>query len=289
MSGTQALPEGDGPLRYEDLIGATRELKRRYDFFQSLTVGKSVLGRGIPAYALGVGQADVLYAGGFHGTDSASPALLVQFADRICRHLQENSRMDGLDITGYLADHVVYILPMLNPDGAEICLGGMETAGGFAQAVRRCARGRAELWQANVRGVDLSHNFHYGFENYRMAARAAGVTAPAPSGYPGPRAESEPESRTLANLCRRLMFRKAIAFCGTDGRVRWAGGARTPRSSREMARMLSAATGCEAMPDQDPADGGFGGWFVSVFGRPAFAVGPQGAESAAALPLGLFL
>lgn len=283
------LPEVGRPMRYEELLAASRELKGRYDFFQSLTVGKSVLGRNILAFALGIGQADILYAGGFQGTDSLSPGLLVQFADRLCRHLQEGSRMDGMDVAGYLADHVVYILPLLNPDGAEIRLGGAETAGSLGRSVRRTCEEHTELWQANVRGVDLCHNFHFGFENYRMSARRAGITGPAPSGYAGPRAESEPESRTLANLCRRLMFHKAFTFCGVDSRIRWFGGPRTPRASREMARMLSAATGCPAVSESEEADGGFAGWFVSVFARPAFAVGPDSSNPAAALPLGLFL
>lgn len=285
MSQTSGLPGADRPLRYGELLEATRELNARYPFFQSLTVGKSVLGRHIPAYALGVGQADILYAGGLEGTDGISPGLLVEFTDRLCRHFAEKSPMGGADIPAYLADHVIYILPMLNPDGAEIRLAGAETAGGYSHSIRRAAGERTDRWQANARGVDLCRNFHYGFERCRMAARKAGFTGPAPAGFPGPRAESEPETRTLANLCRRLMFQKAFVFYG--GGIRWSGGARTPRAAHDMARMLSAATGCPDAPDE--ADGGFAGWFVSVFGRPAFAVGPGSRDPAAALPLGLLL
>lgn len=287
MSQTRIQPEAGRPLRYEELLEETQALKEHYPFFQSLTVGKSVLGRHIPAYALGVGQADILYAGGFEGTDGLSPGLLVDFAGRLCRHLQEKSRLGGMDIPGYLADHVIYILPMLNPDGAEIRLAGAETAGGYGQSIRRAAGEHIGQWRANARGVDLCHNFHYGFESYRMAARQEGLTGPAPAGFPGSRAESEPETRTLANLCRRLMFKKAFVFYGSGSRIRWSGGARTPRAAHDMARMLSAATGCSADPEE--ADGGFAGWFVSVFGRPAFAVGPDGGDPAAALPLGLML
>jgi murein peptide amidase A len=61
--------------------------------------------------------------------------------------------------------------------------------------------GRARNTRQNARGVDLNRNFPYRW-------------APAPRGtyYPGPRAASEPETRTLMRLVRRVRPQLAIYY-----------------------------------------------------------------------------
>lgn len=261
------------PMGYDQLLGATRNLKKEYDFFQSITIGKTVLGRSIVAYMLGRGRADTIYVGTVHALEYITSMLLVKFAGELCENWRAREPLYDLDIASYLSEHMLYIIPMLNPDGVEIHLRGADTAGPLRAGVKSIAKSDFGSWQANAHGVDLNHNFNAGFGALREEEIRNGITGPSAGRYGGPRAESEPETRALCNLCRRLLFGKAFAFHSQGEQIFWHYGTNTPRNSYEMARMLAAASGYSVdEPEGMAANGGFKDWFISVFSRPGFTV-----------------
>ena len=85
--------------------------------------------------------------------------------------------------------------------------------------------------------------------------------------------ESEPETRVLADLCRNVSFRHAVALHTQGEEIYWRYGAHTPPQSRMMARVLSAVSGYAlADPSESSAHGGFKDWFIDCFHRPAFTL-----------------
>ena len=75
------------------------------------------------------------------------------------------------------------------------------------------------------------------------AAAKNGYTHPAPRRYSGPSPESEPETRAVADLCRRVAFRHVVALHSQGEEIYWRYGERTPASSLLIAKVLSAASG----------------------------------------------
>ena len=60
-----------------------------------------------------------------------------------------------------------------------------------------------DAWQANARGVDLNHNYNYRFLEYKRMEEENGIHA-GRTRFSGEYPESEPETKSLANLLRTL-------------------------------------------------------------------------------------
>lgn len=89
----------------------------------------------------------------------------------------------------------------------------------------------------------------------------------------GPEAESEPETRALADLCRRHSFRHVVALHSQGEEIYWQYGEHTPPQSRMMARVLGSVSGYTvAQPAATVAHGGFKDWFIDCFHRPGFTI-----------------
>jgi g-D-glutamyl-meso-diaminopimelate peptidase len=66
-------------------------------------------------------------------------------------------------------------------------------------------------WQANARGVDLNHNYSYGFGEYKKIEFEREI-APGKTLFSGAYPESEPETKALANLVRSLDFSLVVSL-----------------------------------------------------------------------------
>lgn len=270
---TNAIFDEDVPLDYAGLLAAVKRMKAKYGFLQSFSIGKSVMQRSLPVLILGTGRPETLYVGGFHALEYITSMLLLKFAVQLCEVYRDHGIVNGFDICEMLRSRSVYIVPMLNPDGVEIHLHGQKAVAALHTTSRLVAGAGPAVWQANAHGVDLNHNFNAGFEELRRQEIEAGITGPAPTRYGGLRPESEPETRALCNLCRRMLFGKAFAFHSQGEEIYWRYGPRTPRNSEEMAKMLAVTSGYRlADPEGLAANGGFKDWFIDVFGRPGFTI-----------------
>lgn len=271
------------PMSFEELYAAAGRLKRAYRSLQCFPIGKSVLGRPITAFVVGSGPPGVLYVGAHHALEYLTAMALTQFAAELCGFLAENACSAALppgckeaELAAVLARRSVYIVPMLNPDGVELHLRGLAAAERDPAARERLARvscGDFSGWQANAHGVDLNHNYNAGWLTLHRMEEASGIRGPAPRQFGGPRPESEPETRALCNLCRRMLFRRVYAFHSQGEEIYWEYGPRTPKNSLSMARALADSCGyAVSEPTGMASHGGFKDWFISVFARPGFTV-----------------
>lgn len=89
-----------------------------------ITIGKSVQGRGIPAYYFGTGQKKILFFGSIHGSESNTKTTMTKWIDE----LEINS-------SRIPADKTIIVIPTINPDGI------------------------ANKTRFNANGVDLNRNF----------------------------------------------------------------------------------------------------------------------------------
>ncbi|MGH0038587.1 MAG: M14 family zinc carboxypeptidase [Myxococcota bacterium] len=143
------------------------------------------------------------------GRPGGGPALLVSahihavefvgsyVARRVMRLLLEGYGSDA-DATRLLDESDVWIVPLLNPDGAE-------------RVWRR--RGRSGLGQARftARGVDPNRNFPFDPVPGRGGWNS-GRSKPGSPWYRGPKPLSEPECAALARLAAECRFAAAINF-----------------------------------------------------------------------------
>ncbi len=249
-----------------------RELKNRYDFLETFSIGQSCMGREIPALRIGSGPY-CLFTGGFSGIDRATTNVLLMFAEELCFCIKENIPFAGININKAFSGRGIVIVPRVNVDGSEIALCGAAAAGAYAKEIRRISGNDTDKWCANLRGVEINRNFSAGWHSLRDTQRAAGVFAPRGSGYGGPFSESEPETAALVDLCRKEKFRHSLSLCGGDSVIYWQYGDKLPKSSEKMASIMAQYSGYRFDPAHNNSPGGsLKDWFISTYNLPAFNV-----------------
>ena len=99
----------------------------------------------------------------------------------------------------------IWVIPCLNPDG-------------YRKTWEAEGRGPLALLRTNARGVDLNRNFPLPVGQRRRRLPGAGSSEPGRATYHGPEPLSEPETRALEELLRRVGFHASAnlhSFMGT--------------------------------------------------------------------------
>jgi len=128
----------------------------------------------------------------------------------------------------------------------------------------------SKVWQANINGVDLNHNYDALFYEYAQIAAQSGYGQPGPRRYPGPFPFSEPETMAVRELVLQEEFPFAIAFHSQGEVIYWSfNGLGFYREARALADAsgyaLDTATGISSYS-------GFKDWYLDKFNLPAFTV-----------------
>lgn len=114
---------------YEAIYYSLWEAARRYSSFtQFRVIGKSHDDRMIPMLEIGQGDACIFCVAGFSGTDGQMTDRLTRMALELCRIYECNWTVDELYEVKKLLDQTrLCIIPVVNPDGYEICRKGYNT------------------------------------------------------------------------------------------------------------------------------------------------------------------
>ncbi len=264
------------PFDYGEMMQALNSLSEKYPFAELFYLGNSILGRSIPVVKLGHGRGEVLYVGSHHGMEWLTSALLVRFLWELCHAIEEEHRIYDISPALLLSARTLYILPMLNPDGVEYQIHGIDDDNPLGERVLEMNGGSEDFshWQANARGVDLNHNYDAGFAAYKKLEADAGILSGAPTRYSGEAPESEPEVRMLCDFIRFHDSLRGVMTLHTQGEEIFyrSGGVELPRS-RIIARRLSELCGYKLSVAEGLASyGGLTDWCVQKRGLPSFTV-----------------
>ena len=260
-------------MGYGACRGLIYALRGRYRFLRRCPVGRSEAGRVIEALQLGQEGPPVLLAAAIHGEERLTALFLLRLCEELCCGLDRGGRVADLELRRAFAGRQLWMIPLCNPDGAEIALHGAEAAGPYAPLVRRIAGEHPSFWQANARGVDLNHNFDAGWQQLHQMERQAGIDGPAPRQWGGPAPESESETRALTRLCRETPFRYLVTLHTQGEEIYWEYGERTPPAAAVMAEIAATVSGYRAAaPEGLASHGGYKDWFIRETGRPGFTV-----------------
>ena len=233
-------------------------------------IGKSTLGRPLTFFRVGRGRHAILYVGAHHGMEWITALVLYRFLDDLLTAVSR--RGEG---TLLLEDVSLFVLPLFNPDGVEIALGGAETAGALASRVIAQNGGSTDTsrWQANALGVDLNHNYDAGFAAYREKEREMGIFGGAPTRYSGPCPFSESETAAMRDFLGFLRPTLTLTL-HTQGEEIFYTPTNPPVAGADSyGRFLAAATGYRlGRAEGAAAYGGMADYLAEVLHLPAFTL-----------------
>lgn len=177
----------------------------------------------------------------------------------------------------FLETFTFYIIPMLNPDGYEIALGGFDTIRDSELRQRAIASGiPAKEWKANARGVDLNRNFP------SITWRPK---------FPGDQPGSENETKALMEIFAEI---PAIGYLDlhSRGKAIYYNKNTMPKDYNDrqkyIASRLARVTGYELMPpeleiEENDSGGNTVHYFSEYYQRPAITI--ETVEDSATFPL----
>lgn len=251
---------------YQRMMEEIESIRRVCDI-DVMNIGKSVMQRDVPCLIAGKGSRKVMLNGAHHGLEYLTASFLVRFAGEIEKAYEARQAMYGFDIGSILDKCMVYIVPMVNPDGVDIAVNGLDITNPYHRKLisQVGIHSFHEVWQANAEGVDINHNYNAG---WKMV-----MDKPSPTRYGGMYPESEPETRAVAGLIRRLDFELLIAFHSQGGEIYYDFDGMTAKRSCELAQKMALESGyAVARPEASASFGGCKDWFIKEYGREGFTV-----------------
>ncbi|ENJ9655072.1 LysM peptidoglycan-binding domain-containing protein [Clostridium botulinum] len=253
-----------------------KALKARYPFIQVGIAGKSVLGKNLYYIKLGSGPNEVFYNGAHHALEWITAPLLMKFIEDFSKAYSEGSEIKGYNIRDIWNRSSIYIMPMVNPDGVDLVINGLQVDNPYYEDLIEWNKGSMDFsqnWQANIRGVDLNHNYNASWYESKIAEESYGIYGPGPTRYGGPYPESEPESRNVADFTRRHNFRLILAYHSQGEVIFWTYRDIIPPGAREIGELFSKVSGYELSEPYGIASyAGYKDWFISEYRRPGFTI-----------------
>ena len=158
------------------------------------SIGKSSMGKDIPCIKIGSGSRALLLNGAHHGLEYITSAFLMKFVKEYIRCTDNYCPFHDIFPSEILDKLALYIVPMVNPDGVDIAINGLDITNPYHRKLISNVGIHSfnKVWQANANGVDLNHNYN---ANWKVTA-----TTPAPTKYAGNVPEDQPESKAMADL-----------------------------------------------------------------------------------------
>ncbi|RNC28818.1 MAG: Gamma-D-glutamyl-L-diamino acid endopeptidase 1 [Candidatus Dichloromethanomonas elyunquensis] len=256
---------------HEKMTEDLRILQNTSPEIEVIPIGRSVLGRSIPAVRLGTGPKEIHFNGSFHANEWITSLLLMVFIERVVQSCNSKTSFDGISIEAILKDITLWIVPMVNPDGVELVQNGFLTDNNpYYRTVLEANKGSTDFqnWKANIRGVDLNDQFPAYWENECNRRETNG---PAPSDYPGPAPLSEPEAQAMANFTLEHDFQLVIALHTQGEEIYWGYRNSEPPESQRIVQQFEKVSGYKAIQNVD-SDAGYKDWFICQWQRPGFTV-----------------
>ena len=247
-------------------------LHARCRWLSSEPLTKTRGGRTVWMLRLGTGPRRVMLTGGHHGNEWITSLLLWRLLEDYITAIRDEGALFGFAARGLLRRTTLCMVPLVNPDGADIACGAASPAEMEAAAAMSEHVAFPTGWKANGAGVDLNLNYPVGWEEAKAIKAAAGVTAPAARDYPGQAPLDQPESRALYDYTRRFAPHAVAAFHTQGGEI-YAADRRGKIPDEALAKRLSSASGyrlCDPAPES--AHGGYRDWFLEEYHRPAFTI-----------------
>ena len=279
---------------YSMMKDAIVRLKRRFpEYLAVSSLGTSTAGRDIPLLLVGDPQAPrrIWVDVSMHAREHMCTQIVMNQIELLLNNY-ESGVFEGKRLRDTLKKVCLFIVPMGNPDGVELCQRGLSSVSDPAlrEYLRNMNLGSEDFsrWKANGRGVDLVSNF-----DAKWAEKATTAESPAPYGYKGTHPLSEVESRLCAEFIAAVGFDMTISYHAVGGELYWWFGQEGARQDRDFLIAMDFAdlTGYSLISKERSLtdSAGLKDWAIQTFHRPGITVELGPVTSIAPVPIGDFL
>ena len=222
---------------YSALVSELEALTHKYQFLKRMIIGHSVMNKPIYCIRIGEGDKKIFINCAHHGLEYLTSAFIMNFLKNYANAFSENKEICERSAAELYKNVSLYIVPMVNPDGVDIAVNGLDITNPFHRKLISDVGVHSfnKVWQANINGVDINHNYNAG---WRVVKTSPGATK-----YSGPYAESEPETRAIVNFIKAIEFDMVIAFHSQGGEIYYDYDGIMAENSRQIAEKMAKESG----------------------------------------------
>ena len=253
-------------------------LRRQFPFVYVKTLTRTAFGRSVYALQFGSGSRKLLITAGHHANETITSDAVWQWLFTFCNALMDGEAVCGAEARELYHNAMVYLVPLVNPDGADLAAGVCAPGSPEYRAAADIAAQYPDIpfpsgWKANLRGVDLNLNYPAEWEQARKNKFVLGFTGPAPRDYVGSSPLDQPESAGMAGLTRLVDPRLTLSYHAQGEVIYWKFLDLMPVGAEEIGQRFAEVSGY-ALEDTPFASGfaGYKDWFILTYDRPGYTI-----------------
>ncbi|RSL32071.1 LysM peptidoglycan-binding domain-containing protein [Salibacterium salarium] len=242
---------------------------KMHSMIHSEKIGASVAGKPIWLFRTGSGKKKIFFSAAWHGNEWLNTWLLMKFLKEWQKNRIQKKRWFGIDLEELCREITLYIVPLVNPDGAALVQEGIHGVQHSQEEILKINEGFKDFrhWSANASGVDLNHQWPAEWKE----EAASSPEHPFPRHFGGYTPLSEPESKAIYELSMKEKFSHVIALHSQGEEIYWGYAHQEPAESKELANRLAKVSSYRAVQTAD-SKAGYKDWFIKEFKRPGFTV-----------------
>ena len=270
--------------KYEILKNDLEFLNYEYNFFKIKNIGKSTLGENVLFIKLGNGNKKIFINAAHHASEWMTSLITMMFIEKYLYLYKHKKIYKTYDIEELWNKTSLYIVPMVNPDGVNLCLKDKKALNNEKyKNIFKKYENNLEYWKANIRGVDLNLNYPTGWEQAVINKLKKGINSPGPRDYPGPNAVSEIETKNMIHFSNIYNFDMTISLHSQGQEIY---GYNKIKKCYEIGKKMERVSGYKLTePNYYSAFAGYKDWFIEKYNRPAFTIEIGKGEEGKPLPL----
>ncbi|MBD7935866.1 MULTISPECIES: M14 family metallopeptidase [Cytobacillus] len=252
---------------FKTLQDDLKQLKEVYPFIKINEIGYSVAGKPLYEIRIGTGEKQVHYNASFHANEWITTPVLMSLINAYLLSMTNAKPLRGMETLPFYSRVELSIVPMVNPDGVDLVLGGPPEA--YKEEILAINEQKDDfsLWKANIRGVDLNKQYPANWE-YEKERKP---DVPSSRDFPGYEPLSEPEATAMANLVENNNFSLLLAFHTQGEEFYWGFEGLEPPDSKVIADEFERVSGYRSVQYVD-SFAGFRDWFIQEYRRPGFTM-----------------
>lgn len=225
------------------------------EFENKISLGKTIMKNDIYCIKIGSGETPVLITAAYHGLEYLTAYALTGFLKKY------------LTLTEYHEKISLYAVPMVNPDGIDIAINGINPKKLMHRILVKNLGiiDYTKLWQSNAFGVDINHNFDADWNSLGKE--------PSYTKYGGEYPCSEIETNIIVKLMEKIKPELFLAFHSQGKEIYYDFNGMENKGAEAAAERIASKCGYKAAkPSGTAAFGGAKDFFIKKYHKKAFTV-----------------
>lgn len=198
---------------YNNLINDLNFLNYLYKDLIIINIGLTNLKRKIYTIKIGDGKNKILIKTAEKANESILSSCILSIIEEIIQKNIKKELYKGYEIEKILNKNTIYFIPMVNPDGVGLVLREKEILlNKKYKNIWEEYNQILELWNSNIRGVDLEYNYKNIWENNSKKLFEKEFIKPNYKLYPGINYLSEIECINIEKFIKIMKIKKIITI-----------------------------------------------------------------------------